>query len=67
LEEPTPRQKLIKEIQEATGRSEAAVRSWIIGRSKPEPVIIKLIAERLNVDEDYLFPDEELAKVSSDD
>lgn len=42
---------------DATGRSEVTVRMWISGKFKPEPIIQKIIAEKLGIDADCLFPE----------
>lgn len=49
---------MIRDLMQATGRSEVTVRMWIKGKFKPEPIIIRLIAEKLNVDAGSLFPEE---------
>lgn len=53
---PSPAKQLIMDIMEVTGRSEITVRMWICGRFKPEPIIQRIIAEKLDVDADFLFP-----------
>lgn len=54
--EPTPANQLIKQIQNATGRSEIAIRLWLAGKSKPEPLVQRVVADALGLDPDYIFP-----------
>lgn len=54
--ELTPANQLIKQIQEVTGRSEIAIRFWLAGKSKPEPLVARIVAEALGIDPDYIFP-----------
>lgn len=54
----SPANQMIRDLMQATGRSEVTVRMWIKGKFKPEPIIIRLIAEKLNVDAGSLFPEE---------
>lgn len=56
--ELTPANKLIKQIQEVTGRSEIAIRLWLSGKSKPEPLVQRIVADALGIDADYIFPDD---------
>jgi len=57
MQQPSPGRQLIQDIMEATGRSEVTVRLWIGGKFKPEPIIQKVIADTLNLDVEYLFPE----------
>lgn len=54
----SPANKLLQDLMEVTNRSSVTVRMWIKGKFKPEPIIIKLIADKLGVDADSLFPEE---------
>lgn len=56
MQQVSPARQLIMDIQEVTGRSEIAIRMWLCGRTKPEPLIQRIIAEKLDVDPDFLFP-----------
>lgn len=51
-----PARQLVQDLMDATGRSEVTVRMWISGKFRPEPIIVNIIAETLNVDADSLFP-----------
>ena len=53
----SPARQLIQDLMDATGRSEVTVRMWINGKFKPEPIIQNIIAEKLSIDADSLFPD----------
>lgn len=53
----SPARQLIQDLMDATGRSEVTVRMWINGKFKPEPIIQNIIAEKLGIDADSLFPD----------
>lgn len=53
----SPARQLIQDLMDATGRSEVTVRMWINGKFKPEPIIQKIIAEKLGIDADSLFPE----------
>ena len=53
----SPARQLIQDLMEATGRSEVTVRMWVGGKFKPEPIIQKIIADKLGVEVDGLFPD----------
>ncbi|MDE6718022.1 MAG: hypothetical protein K2J70_07510 [Muribaculaceae bacterium] len=55
-----PAKQMLNDLMEATGRSEVTVRQWIIGKFKPEPIICKIIADKLNIDPAYLFPEKEV-------
>ena len=55
--ELTPANQLIKKIQDVTGRSTIAIRLWLSGKSKPEPLVARIVAEALGIDPDYIFPD----------
>lgn len=57
MQQPSPGRQLIQDIMAATGRSEVTVRLWIGGKFKPEPIIQKVIADTLNLDVEYLFPE----------
>ena len=52
----SPGRQLIQDVMDVTGRSEVTVRLWICGKFKPEPIIQKIIADKLDVDVEYLFP-----------
>lgn len=52
----SPARQLIQDLMDATGRSEVTVRMWISGKFKPEPIIQNIIAEKLGVDVESLFP-----------
>lgn len=56
MQQLSPGRQLIKDLMEATGRSEITVRMWIGGKFQPEPIIQNIIAEKLGVDVNYLFP-----------
>lgn len=53
----SPARQLIQDLMDATGRSEVTVRLWISGKFKPEPIIQKIIADKLGVEADALFPE----------
>lgn len=53
---PNPAKKFIADLAKATNRSELTVRLWINGHHVPEPLIIKEIANYLDVDPNSLFP-----------
>ncbi len=52
----SPGRQLIQDLMDATGRSEVTVRLWISGKFKPEPMIQNVIAEKLGLDAEGLFP-----------
>lgn len=54
--ELTPANQLIKQIQDVTGRSTIAIRLWLSGKSKPEPLVARIVADALGIDPDYIFP-----------
>ncbi|MDE6007714.1 MAG: helix-turn-helix transcriptional regulator [Muribaculaceae bacterium] len=56
----SPARAMIKDLAAATGRSELTVRMWISGKFKPEKLICNIIADTLNVDAAYLFPEKEV-------
>lgn len=53
---PSPEKLFVREIAELTKRSEATVRMWAKGRQVPDALAKSLIAERVGVNEDTLFP-----------
>lgn len=55
----SPARQLIQDLMEATGRSEVTVRMWIRGKFMPEPIIQNVIAEKLGLDVESLFPETE--------
>lgn len=57
----SPAKQMVNDLMEATGRSEVTVRLWIGGKFKPEPIICNIIADKLNVDPAYLFPEKEVS------
>ena len=57
LKQVSPAKQFIKDLMAITGRSEVTVRLWLGGKFKPEPIIQNIIAEKLNVDVNYLFPE----------
>lgn len=59
MEQLSPGRQLIRDLMDATGRSEVTVRLWIGGKFKPEPIIQRIIADTLGLDVDYLFPEQE--------
>lgn len=61
MEMLSPGRQLIKDLMDATGRSEVTVRLWIGGKFKPEPIIQNIIAETLGVDVEGLFPEKKEA------
>lgn len=61
MEMLSPGRQLIKDLMDATGRSEVTVRLWISGKFKPEPIIQNIIAETLGVDVEGLFPEKKEA------
>lgn len=52
----TPRQKWIKNIAQATFKSETTVRNWICGVQTPDQLTQQKISEILNVPAEELFP-----------
>lgn len=54
-----PSKNLIRLIMDVTGRAEVTVRLWISGRNTPEPLVKRIIADALDVDADYLFPNKQ--------
>lgn len=56
----SPAKQMLKDLMEATGRSEVTVRQWILGKFKPEPIICNIIADKLNIDPNYLFAEMEV-------
>lgn len=55
-----PAKQMLNDLMEATGRSEVTVRQWILGKFRPEPLICKVIADKLNIDPNYLFDEKEV-------
>lgn len=56
MQQLSPGRQLIKDLMDVTGRSEVTIRMWISGKFQPEPIIQNIIAEKLDIDVDYLFP-----------
>ncbi|MCH5346223.1 MAG: hypothetical protein J1E63_03895 [Muribaculaceae bacterium] len=56
LKEYSPARKLIQDLMDSTGRAEITVRMWVKGKVKPEPLIQRIIADKLGMDVDSLFP-----------
>jgi hypothetical protein len=54
--EDTPRARFIKEIAALCLVSETTVRCWIAGEYKPDALKKSLIAEKLGVSPELLFP-----------
>lgn len=59
LRKVNPAQDLIQAVMEATGRSEICVRMWLSTHKTPPKHLCKLIADKLGVSADILFPDSE--------
>lgn len=59
LRKPTAAQRFIKEVSELTHRSEATIRKWLSGTQYPDELTRVIIADKFNLDADYLFPRKE--------
>lgn len=57
LRKVNPAKELISDIMEATGRSEISVRMWLSTHRPPPLPVQNLIAKKLGVARDILFPD----------
>lgn len=53
----SPRARFIREMSELCLVSETTVRCWIAGEYRPDSLKRSLIAEKLGVNPDILFPD----------
>lgn len=56
LDPVPPKTKWVQRIAKATMRSENAVRMWLNGRQTPEPLVQNIIARKLGVPVEGLFP-----------
>ncbi len=54
----TPKQQFIQDICEATKKCEKTVRCWIAETQKPDALTKSIIAEKLNLPVNELFPGE---------
>lgn len=59
LNKPTAAQQFIKKVSELTHRSEATIRKWLSGTQYPDELTRVIIADKFNVDADFLFPRKE--------
>ena len=63
LRKVNPALDLIKDIMEATGRSEICVRMWLSTHKTPPKPLCNLIAAKLGIDAAILFPELQNASI----